>query len=216
MNRAKVFMTVLLLIGISFDVSLAQTTGQIKFTIEPESKLSFDGTSTLHSYSVDATEINGFLILDASMLKKPALVNGSGISEVRVSIPVKKMKSGKADLDNKMYETMNADKYPDITYKLTTAYFIHLPDTSKEWIQLQTIGKLTIAGTEKTIEMTVYGYLLPHDRIRFTGNKSLLMSEFGIKKPKMMLGLLRTGDEVVVNFDLVIAMDKNKYKIIKK
>jgi len=210
MNRVKIFLTGLLLIGISFNPSFGQTVEQVKFIVEPESKLSFDGTSTIHSYSVNATEINGFLILDASILKRSTLANGSGIYEAQVSIPVKKMKSGKNGLDDRMYKTMNTGKFPDITYNLTAAHFISLPDTSQEWVQLHTTGKLTVAGTEKTIEMTVNGYLLPDGKISFSGNKSLLMSEFGIKRPKMMLGLLKTGDEVVVNFDLVLAIGKNK------
>jgi hypothetical protein len=62
---------------------------------------------------------------------------------------------------------------------------------------------LTMSGAEKTIEMDVEATSLTNGRFRFTGEVPLLMSDFGIKPPKALLGTLKTGDRIVVRFDVV-------------
>ena len=46
---------------------------------------------------------------------------------------------------------------------------------------------------------------LADGHVRFTGQHPMLMSDFGMDPPSAMFGQLRTADEVVVHFDLVVA-----------
>ena len=53
--------------------------------------------------------------------------------------------------------------------------------------------------------MIVEGRRLPDGQFRLTGSLPLLMTDFGIDPPKAMPGTLKTGDRVVVHFDVVVA-----------
>ena len=112
-------------------------------------------------------------------------------------------------MDKIMKKALKADRFSQIIYELMSIDNIALPDSADGWIQLQTTGKLTIAGVEKIIEMNVIGYRMPDGRLWFRGSKSLLMKDFGVKPPKVMFGAIRTGNELVMHFDLIMASNMN-------
>lgn len=71
------------------------------------------GTSNLHNWESKVNEVraNGGLTADASGLKS--------INWLNVEIPVKTIKSEKGSImDNKTYDALKADKFPNISYKL--------------------------------------------------------------------------------------------------
>ena len=40
--------------------------------------------------------------------------------------------------------------------------------------------------------------------LRVKGSKEILMSDFGVRPPTLMMGTLKVRDRVVVNFDVVL------------
>jgi polyisoprenoid-binding protein YceI len=62
-------------------------------------------------------------------------------------------------------------------------------------------GKLAIAGVEKDAVVEATCRFGPGG-VDVTGAKEVLMSDFGIKPPVMMLGTIKTADKVVVRFAL--------------
>jgi polyisoprenoid-binding protein YceI len=64
-------------------------------------------------------------------------------------------------------------------------------------------GTLTVAGVERPIDLSVAARR-EGEGIRLKGTRQLRMTEFEIKPPKMMMGTLRTGDQVTVTFDLLV------------
>jgi len=64
-------------------------------------------------------------------------------------------------------------------------------------------GTLTIAGVVREIGMAVTA-VREGSMVRLRGGAPLLMTQFGIKPPTMMMGALRTADQVVVSFDLLV------------
>lgn len=77
--------------------------------------------------------------------------------------------------------------------------FSEISDLTKDSITVK--GDLTIAGVTKPAEITA-GYTFSGNTLTITGSHQLLMSNFGIKPPTAMMGSLKTGDEVTVEFDL--------------
>jgi polyisoprenoid-binding protein YceI len=67
------------------------------------------------------------------------------------------------------------------------------------------VGSLTIAGTEKTVNMDVVTKRLTDGSLRADGELALKMTDFGVKPPTALLGTLRTHDDVKVKFQLSLA-----------
>jgi hypothetical protein len=65
-----------------------------------------------------------------------------------------------------------------------------------------------MAGTTKNIDMTVKAKILPNGDIQLIGSKKINMTEFGMKPPTAVLGTIKVGPEVTINFDLIVTPTK--------
>jgi polyisoprenoid-binding protein YceI len=161
----------------------------------PESRVWVDGTSNRDDWSVRATEVEGQVSLQ-----------GTGgelrIQQGRFSVASGKMQGGRsAIMDRLMHTALKANEHPNIVYELVSAAATPAGDNR---YNLQTRGRLTLAGVTREIEGSVEAERLANGHLRFTGSYPLLMSDYGMTPPTAMFGALRTGDEVVVNFELVV------------
>src|SRR5258708_40086056 len=134
-------------------ISVAQTDSPLRIYIQRDSKVWLEGNSTMHEYSAAASEVLGTILADS------ALFSGEGKNPVRLfrrvemTIPVRKMHSGNEKLDDKMFDALQADDHPDVTYRLTGDTI--LAGTMKDSLEVQASGTLTVAGKEKPIELRV-------------------------------------------------------------
>jgi len=150
------------------------------------------GTSTLHDWECAVTDWRGRVELgQAGEL--------ASLQATEVVVPVAALSCKNGTMDRKMREALKAEDHPEIRFVLTRVDSVA---AAAEGYRLQVQGRLTIAGAEQPVQMQVLAR--PEDGgWRFQGAQPLSMKAFGIKPPTAMLGTLRTGDEVVVHFDVV-------------
>lgn len=184
----------------------AQKTG-INLSLESSSTLAFDGTSTLHNFTCVAKEINAVIVAEEISTDKPLEVQHPLFTQVTITIPVKKIESGKPSMDENMWEALKADEFSEIVYTMREAKV--LPSDSTSGLQVETLGSLTVAGKSKEITMLVQWSRTPEGKLHFQGTTKLLMTDFGIDPPTMMLGVITTGDEITVRFDLFATPQDN-------
>lgn len=170
----------------------------IRLAVAPESKLWIEGGSNLHGWSCKASSIDAMIEVDEAFLKStsPTL-----LKKVQVKVPVRNLKCGHGGMDNNLYKALKADDTPEISYILAT--FDVVPGTSDSFT-VKSVGTLTIAGTEKTVNMDVTSSKLGDGSIRADGELPLLMTDFGVKPPTAMFGTLRTDNRITVKFSLLV------------
>ena len=68
-------------------------------------------------------------------------------------------------------------------------------------------GDLTIAGTKKPIEMPVTIERMDGGKLKVKGSVPIKMTDYGIKPPApaLAMGLIKTGDDVKVAIEWVLA-----------
>ncbi len=167
--------------------------------VRPQSRLQLEGTSTLHDYSFATSDIRGSARGDSA---SPG-GNSNPISHLTIRIPVKNIKSGEEKMDRNMYESLRAEDFPEILYRLDEATEDR-DSSGRDTLLLRTRGKLSVAGKEKVIEMDVRMVKQADGTIRVRGTKELLMTDFGIEPPSFMLGVLQTDDQVSIKFDVLL------------
>ena len=154
------------------------------------------GSSNLHDWESPAKEVraHGAMTSVAGVLKS--------IESLTVDIPVKTIKSPKGSImDNKTYDALKANTYPNITYKLGKITGL----TKKgDGYDINATGYLTIAGVTNTIDMYVRGKSGADGSITFSGSKKLKMTDYKIKPPTALLGTLTTGDDVEIVFQVTL------------
>ncbi len=163
---------------------------KVKSAFQPESKLWFEGTSTLHDWKCEAESVSGFVEHEASGNLK--------VSGVQVNVPIDKLDCGHAAMNNRMKQIMKADQFPQVQFQLTSA---KQSAAAASKTTLTTEGRLSISGVTKKIRMTVDGERMPNGAVRFEGSFPMKMSDFNLEAPTF-LGI-STGDGITVKFDVI-------------
>ncbi len=176
-------------------------------TLLPESKLSITGTSTIHAWHSKATS---FKVNFAAAPEWPAgaadlaavekAIAAGSLDSVTIAVDVKSMRSGKDGLDKNMVKALKADQHPKILCTITS--FEAKPSPSGA-LAMAAHGRLTVAGVERKIEIPVQA-TREGEALHVKGSVVVGMKDFGIKPPVMMMGTLKTGNDVTVEFDLVV------------
>ncbi len=158
------------------------------------SRLYIDGTSSMHDWTCEVTEIDG----SAEVRRAP---NGDvtvAAAAATVSVSSIECKNGK--MNGKLRKALNAESHPVIAFRLTNA--TSSVPSSEGRVALTINGKLNVAGVERDIDMPVIVSFSKDGGARFVGSLPLLMSDFGVKPPSAMLGILTTGDAITVRLDV--------------
>lgn len=162
-------------------------------------KATIQGTSSLHDWESDITKIlfKGSVLSDGKTLKS--------IKDVEVKVPVASIKSKEGKImDNKTYDAFKHEKNPYIIYTFNLAQ-AKTDNTSA--VSIETTGNLTMAGTTKPVALAAKGKVLDNGDVQLTISKKLKMTDFKMIPPTAMLGAIKVGDEVTVNFNLVLSQN---------
>ncbi|MCB9291188.1 MAG: YceI family protein [Lewinellaceae bacterium] len=155
-------------------------------------KMTVSGTSTLHDWESDVTKLEASGNLDFSNAQL------TDIQSLKVTIPAKGIVSPKGRImDNKTYDALKADKYPDITFRLDRA--------TVNGQKIQAYGKLCIAGKYQTVSLDATSKTDKAGNITFSGSKTIKMTDFGMEPPTALMGTIKTGDEVTIQYELALS-----------
>jgi hypothetical protein len=165
-------------------------------------RVTIAGTSNVHDYKATTTILRLTRLQLASQVAANApwdeVTKPGALEAFEIAIAAGTLKSGKDGLDKNMYKALNTTKFPDITFRLLRFQPGDAAGTIKA------TGMLTIAGTER--EVTLALKTEPKDAALIVrGELPLVMTDYGIKPPKAMLGVIKTDPKVTVSFEITLA-----------
>jgi len=184
--------TIAFLLG--FMLFSTQAISQTNYSFQ-SGKMTIAGTSTLHDWVSDVTQIN---YTGNVQVGDQALAS---IKNVKLTIPVEGIKStkGKA-MDKKTYGALNKEEYPKLECSLNSFKIQNNGTTFK----ITANGNLTIAGTTKPLTLNLSAQFTEDGNLQFTGSKALKMTDFNIDPPRALLGTLKTGDDITIEFTVLM------------
>jgi len=164
--------------------------GQQLTVNESNTKVSVDGTSTVHDWTIEAEKFDGKADVK---IENNAL---QSINSLSFNIPVKSLKSGKSAMDDNTYEALKADDHPVIKYQFRSMDNVSVDGNTTT---MDTKGLLTIGGVSKIVNMKVTAEA--SNGISFKGDITFKMSVFEIDPPTAVFGTIKTGDQITINFN---------------
>ncbi len=189
----KSFLKTTLIAGAFAGLAVTSASAQMalpgKLILSNASKVWFDGTSNVRSFSCAARKLDVDINSDDDA--SPAKI----VKAASLSIAVDQIDCKNGKMNEHMREALKAEKNPTILWRLSS-YRI-------EGTSVIMAGTLTIAGKENPIELRGTGGL-NNGTITLKGTKVLKMTEFGVKPPSLMFGTMKVADPVTVSFDLVL------------
>jgi polyisoprenoid-binding protein YceI len=167
----------------SAQTTYKSTTGELKVA----------GTSNVHDWEMktQSSTVSGQFIFTDGILQE--------LKSLDFDLLVNNLKSKDKQMDSRAYKTLKADQYNKITYKLTSA---EVSSQQKDQYLIRSEGKLTISGVTVTIPMNVRCTVNPDGSIQIVGTRKMKMSDFKIPPPSFMLGALKTGDNLTIDFNI--------------
>jgi polyisoprenoid-binding protein YceI len=177
-----------------FFSGLTNTFAQAKYHAQTMD-VTVSGTSTLHDWEMKSSKGQ----FDASILFANDKMTFSGLS---FNFPAKSLKSGHSMMDNNTYKALNTSKNPNITFVLTSG---NVTSEGTNTYLLRGLGKLTIAGTTIQTDLVATLKYNPADKsFTCTGVKKFKMTQYGVKPPTVLMGTIKTGDEISISYNLNI------------
>jgi len=196
-NYYMLLMVSIILVGSTSAVN-AQT---LKINSQ-SSTMTILGTTNVHNFQSKVTQISGDLV-----------ISGKKVQSLKVDVPVKSIKSNEKLMDTKTYEAFNADKNPTITFQLIDAV---IQKATAEDIVVAVTGNLTMAGVTKKVSFNTTGKALKAGTFQFTGSVALKMTDFKMKPPTAMLGMMKVGDAITLKFSIVLVGDSEINALLTK
>jgi hypothetical protein len=201
MNTAPTIQT-LLIFSTLLTASHANATPNVIMGTVISGALELDGDSSLHRYSAKTRDLRAVVHVDAShpSTDLESAVRAGHVTSVELIATVKGLTSGDAGLDRNMWKALKSDRFQTIRF-VAEWLEVRPPSAAGASMDLAMRGKLSVAGVERAIVMSVNAFRTAGG-IRIVGSKDILMTDYDIKPPTMMLGAIKTANLVVVKFDV--------------
>lgn len=147
------------------------------------------GTSSVHDWESTAEKIYGeaILILNEGKLE--------GIKILSFSVETKSIQSGKRIMDSKTKDALKEKEHSLISFNLTEVVEITTDS-------ITVFGTLSLAGMNQKITLNAAYKIEEGGNLKVTGVKPIDMEEFGVNPPSAMLGALKTGKDVEVDYSI--------------
>ncbi|MFV8225072.1 YceI family protein [Christiangramia aquimixticola] len=187
--RVRIAFKVIVVMLITMVEMKAQT-----FDLQKEDiSLTVDGTSNIHDWQLQAVNISG--VIDVEFSDE----NFGKITRLEVTVPSEGLKSGKKSMDKNIYKALHTTQYPEICFRLKSVKKFEKVSANNYHILLE--GFLKIAGTERLIQVPV-NLTQDKNNHNISGELALNMTDYKIEPPSALFGTIKTGDRVVVKFEL--------------
>jgi polyisoprenoid-binding protein YceI len=166
-------------------------------------RVTITGMSNIHAYTASTTTVRVTLVSLSSAVAGPgfwdAVVKPGALEAFEVAIPAAQLTSPKEGIDKNMHKALKAQEHADITFRLTGL------EPGATAGALKARGVLRIAGVERDVILDLT--TARHDAtLTVKGKLDLLMTDYGIKPPTALLGMLKTDPKVTVTFETVLAV----------
>lgn len=189
--------------------TLAAGAASVSLTPSPASRVRVEGDSSLHPWWTHTSSFTAILSIDADAATASSVSAAAAAGKpatMTVTIPVANLKSEHSGLDKNLRSALSAGKHPDIVYTLER---YDAAPVKGGGLQLDVQGGLAIAGASHP-EVLKATATVEGGKFVVDGEQTLLMTDYGVKPPTMMLGAVKTANKIVVKYRLEFEPAKAK------
>jgi polyisoprenoid-binding protein YceI len=169
-------------------------------TLQPESRLWINGTSTVRAFECKAGALEA-KVEAADAGATAALMRGDkAVTSASITVPATQLECGNGTMNEHMKKALKVNEHPTISFRIAS----YTLAKGAEGIQAELSGTLTLGGIERPVTVQAIGTEAGNGTLRVTGSHELRMTEYGLKPPTLMLGTLKVNERVKVGFDLLL------------
>jgi len=125
----------------------------------------------------------------------------------KVKIDPQVFNCGNEFIKRDFLETLKADEYPYIYINFVDIYFNDLESSADS--EAEGNVKIYICGVTNSYPIDFIIERKENGKMSLIGEKELKLSEFNIKTPSKMMGLIKVSDEIKIQFNLLLSRFEN-------
>ncbi len=165
-----------------------------KWIVDSTSKLVIYGDTNLNRFTC---ETDCFDKIDTLEYYPDSRVCDIFFTQTQIRVPVKSFKCGNELITKDFWETLNVDKYPTMT-----VHFLNLKDftTAQNGDMVRGEVAIVLAGVQKKYHIQYQLQRHSPDYFSLVGKQPVCFSDFQLKAPRKMMGLIQVQEDLEVEF----------------
>jgi polyisoprenoid-binding protein YceI len=169
-------------------------------TLQPESHLVANGTSNVRDFACKADTMHlHFTTAEAGAVS--AILAGSKVAlGATLTVPVAQLDCDNGTMNDHMRDALKSKENPNITFRVDSFTLAKASGAVVATVH----GTLTMGGASKPIVLTVHALDGGKGVMHVAGTYQLLMTDYGLKPPTLMLGVFKVHNPVQIEFDLLL------------
>ncbi|MFZ9660281.1 MAG: hypothetical protein ACO29O_00270 [Chitinophagaceae bacterium] len=185
---------ILLIFSFSFKGNDIPTNPKVEsWIIEKKSSISIEGSSNINSF---VCELREYLKADTLTCKKDEKYCKLIFAKSILSLDIKKFDCHQKFITSDFRKMMQEDQYPSLIIQ-----FISLDDIQSNGIVNGKV-EIQLAGRKRLMDVQYNKTVVANNQIMLEGGKLLRFSDFELRPPTKLGGMIRINEDIKVNFNL--------------
>ncbi len=188
--------TALFILNAAFIKNSIRNYSFARWVVERNSSLNIQGETNINSFQCDVTE---YLRPDTLVYTKIDVIKKLSFTNSCLVIDVKRFDCHNKFITEDFRDALKADENPNLRIVFLTI------DQFSNNCNNQTVSGLVEIELAHVVKRTEINYTvkaLPGNRIQINGAHTFSFSDFNLKAPRKLAGLIRTKNQIKVNFQL--------------
>ncbi len=176
----------------------------LQYSFDDATKLTIEGTSNVNSFECKCKD---------KFPRSNVKINLENPQIIRFSYGKLLMKTNKLDcnslrMNKDLCDALKEDQYPYITIELLDAKLGNVNiDKTDDWANIKATISLTITNISKLMTLDVKVKKIEQNKFRFASSKEILLTDFGIKPPTALFGLIKVNNKIKINLDITAILE---------
>lgn len=167
-----------------------------RWVVERNSSLNIQGETNINSFQCDITE---YLKPDTLVYTKIDAIKKLSFTNSCLVIDVKRFDCHNKFITDDLRNALKADENPNL--KIVFLTIDQFSNNCNNQV-VKGIVNIELARAMKRVEIDYTVKCLPGNRVQMNGSHMFSFSDFNLKAPRKLAGLIRTKDRIKVNFQL--------------
>lgn len=182
-----------LLLPFLFLLAGAADPSRERYVLSDQYSVTIDGTSNVRDWKENVGKVTG--AMEASISPDGSI----GVASIRICMDALSIKSDMGRvMDNKTYEALKANTYPEILFSLNTPLKLTPMRNCETAVPVR--GYLSLAGVSRPVTMLVKTFEITRGLIQFEGYENLCITDFGVRPPTALFGTMRASPDITIHF----------------
>jgi hypothetical protein len=189
-----------ILLALGSTGTAAQPRDTVRVDTEGGSQVWIEGSSNVADWRCRAAAFDARIELAPGATSRDVGL-AAALRTIDVKVAVRDLKCGNRKMEHDLYAALHASDSD------RPAFIVGRFDVVADSVRgdsIATRGSLSVGGVERTVNVPITTGRGSDGAIRARGSVALRMTDFGVKPPVGLFGLIRSRNEVTVRFDLVV------------